>query len=322
MKAILVHTPGGPEQLTLAEVPVPSPGPGQVLIKISFIGVNYIDTYFRTGLYKADPPIAIGMEASGIVEAVGPGVRNLAPGDPVAYCMVRGSYAEYAVVPAWQTVKLPDGISLDTAAAALLQGMTAHYLTHSTFSVKAGVTALIHAAAGGTGFLLVQMSKLLGARVIATCSTPQKAELARQAGADEVILYNDQDFAAEARRLTGGRGVDVVYDSVGAATFHKSLDSLRPRGMMVSFGNASGPVPPVEPLLLSQKGSLFLTRPTLAHYAATEEEFQWRASDVLNWIALGRLRVHIFKIYPLADAAQAHRDLEGRATTGKLLLKP
>lgn len=322
MKAIQVSSPGGPEQLQLADVPVPAPGPGQVLIKIAFIGVNYIDTYFRTGLYKADPPISLGMEASGTVEAVGPDVRGLAPGDRVAYCLTRGSYAEYAVAPAWQVVKVPEGVELEAAAAALLQGMTAHYLTHSTFPLKAGDTALVHAAAGGTGLLVVQMARMLGARVIGTVSTQAKAAIARQAGANEVILYTVQDFAAECRSLTNGRGVDVVYDSVGAATFMQSLDSLRPRGLMVSFGNASGPVPSVEPLLLSQKGSLFLTRPTLFNHAATPDELQWRASDVLNWIALGRLKINVHKIYNLEDAAQAHRDLENRATSGKLLLKP
>lgn len=322
MKAIQVSVPGGPERLQIVDIPVQNPGPGQVRIKISYIGVNFIDIYFRTGLYKADPPISLGMEASGVVDAVGPGVRRLIPGDRVVYCMARGSYAEYAVVSAAQVARVPDEVSLETAAAALLQGMTAHYLTHSTFSLKSGTTALIHAAAGGTGLLLVQMAKMLGARVIGTCSTEEKAALARQAGADEVILYKDQDFVSEVWRLNGGRGVDVVYDSVGASTFLKSLDCLRPRGYMVTFGNASGPVPPVEPMLLNQKGSLFLTRPNLAHYAATEEEFQWRAGDVLNWVALGRLKVKIFKIYSLADAAQAHRDLEGRLTSGKLLLRP
>jgi NADPH2:quinone reductase len=306
----------------LVDIPAPSPGPGQILIKIAFSGVNYIDTYYRTGLYKSELPIDIGMEAAGVVESVGPDVRGFAAGQRVAYCMARGSYAEYAVVPASQVVKLPDGIALDIAAAALLQGMTAHYLTHSTFSLKAGDTALVHAAAGGAGLLVVQMARMLGARVIGTVSTEAKAAMAREAGANEVVLYNTQDFAAEAKRLTGGRGVDVVYDSVGAATFLKSLDSLRPRGMLVSFGNASGPVPAVEPLLLSQKGSLFLTRPTLSHYAATPEELQWRAGEVLNWIAAGRLKIHIHRIYNLAEAAQAHLDLESRATSGKLLLKP
>jgi NADPH:quinone reductase len=322
MKAIQVQAPGGPEQLQLVDVPAPQPGPGQILVKIAFAGVNYIDTYFRTGLYKSELPIAIGMEAAGVVESVGPDVRGLLVGQRVAYCMARGSYAEYAVVPVWQAVKVPDGVGFDIAAAALLQGMTAHYLTHSTFALKAGDTALVHAAAGGTGLLVVQMARMLGACVIATVSTEAKAAIARQAGANEVILYNTQDFAAEARRLTGDRGVDVVYDSVGAATFLKSLDSLRPRGMLVSFGNASGPVPAVEPLLLSQKGSLFLTRPTLFHYAATPEELQWRAGEVLNWIAAGRLKINIHRTYNLTEAPQAHIDLESRATSGKLLLKP
>jgi NADPH2:quinone reductase len=321
MRAIQVHTPGPPEHLQLVDILPPSPGPGQVLVKIVFAGVNYIDTYYRTGLYKSDLPIAIGMEAAGVVEAVGPDVRGFAAGQPVAYCMARGSYAEYAVVPAWQVIRVPDGVGLDIAAAALLQGMTAHYLTHSTFSLKAGDTALVHAAAGGAGLLVVQMARMLGARVIGTVSTEAKAAIAREAGANEVVLYSTQDFAVEAKRLTGGRGVDVVYDSVGAATFLKSLDSLRPRGMLVSFGNASGPVPAVEPLLLSQKGSLFLTRPTLFHYTATPEELQWRAGEVLNWIAAGRLKIKIHRTYDLSEATQAHLDLESRATSGKLLLK-
>ena len=321
MRAIQVHSPGGPEKLQLVDIPAPSPGAGQVLVKIALAGVNYIDTYYRTGLYKSELPIDIGMEAAGVVESVGPDVRGFAAGQRVAYCMARGSYAEYAVVPAWQLIKIPGGVGFDIAASALLQGMTAHYLTHSTVALKAGDTALVHAAAGGTGLLVVQMARMLGARVIGTVSTEAKAAIARQAGANEVILYNAQDFAAEAKRLTEGRGVDVVYDSVGAATFLKSLDSLRPRGMLVSFGNASGPLPAVEPLLLSQKGSLFLTRPTLLHYTATPEELQWRAGEVLNWIAAGRLKISIHRTYDLAEASQAHIDLESRATSGKLLLK-
>lgn len=321
MRAVQVHSPGGPEKLQLVDVPAPSPGAGQVLVKIAFAGVNYIDTYYRTGLYKSELPIAIGMEAAGVVESVGPDVRGFAAGQRVAYCMARGSYAEYAVVPAWQLIKVPGGMGLDIAAAALLQGMTAHYLTHSTFSLKAGDTALVHAAAGGAGLLVVQMARMLGVRVIGTVSTEAKAAIARQAGANEVILYNAQDFAAETKRLTEGRGVDVVYDSVGAATFLKSLDSLRPRGMLVSFGNASGPVPAFEPLLLSQKGSLFFTRPTLLHYTATPEELQWRAGEVMNWIAAGRLKISIHRTYDLAEASQAHMDLESRATSGKLLLR-
>jgi NADPH:quinone reductase len=322
MRAIQVHEVGGPDQLRLAEIPVPAPAPGQALIKIHAIGVNFIDTYHRTGLYKLPLPACIGMEASGVVEAVAAGVASVAVGDRVAYAMARGSYAEYAIVPAGQLVRIPDGLDDQTAAAAMLQGMTAHYLTHSTFPLSSSDTALVHAAAGGTGLLLVQIAKMRGARVIGTTSTAEKAALARAAGADDVVLYTEQDFEAEVKRLTGGRGVDVVYDSVGASTFMKSLDSLRPRGMMVSFGNASGAVPPIEPLVLSQKGSLFLTRPTLANYATTAEELRWRAGDVLGWAASGKLKVRISRTYPLSKAPQAHRDLEGRATTGKLLLIP
>lgn len=322
MKAILVHTPGGPEQLRLDEVDLPAPGPGQARVKIYKSGVNFIDIYFRTGLYKADPPFSIGMEAAGVVDAIGDGVTEVAVGDRVAYAMQRGSYAEYAVVPAWQLVKMPGALDFAQGAAAMLQGMTAHYLTHSTWPLKPGDTCLVHAAAGGAGLLIVQMAKMRGATVIGTTSTPAKAEKARAAGADHVILYTEVDFAAETRKLTGGRGVDVVYDSVGAATFDQSLDSLRPRGLMVSFGNASGPVPPVAPLTLNNKGSLFLTRPTLAHHCATREELLWRASDVLGWVASGQLKLHIEKTYPLRDAAQAQIDLASRQTTGKLLLDP
>ncbi|MCX6636531.1 MAG: quinone oxidoreductase, partial [Acidobacteria bacterium] len=253
MKAIRVHTFGGPEVLTLDEIPVPQPGPGEVLVRIRAIGVNFIDIYHRTGLYKADPPITLGMEAAGVVEAVGEGFTQLVPGDRVAYCMTRGSYAEYAVIPAWQAIQIPAALDFESAAAALLQGMTAHYLTHSTFELKPGHTALVHAAAGGTGRLIVQLAKMRGARVIATTSSAAKAEIVRRTGADEIILYTQQDFQAEVKRLTDGRGVDVVYDSVGASTFDGSLKSLRPRGLMVTFGNASGPVPPIEPLVLSQK---------------------------------------------------------------------
>lgn len=322
MKAIVVRQYGGPEQLELTEIDIPTLGPGEAVVEVRAAGVNYIDTYHRTGLYPADPPFVPGMEGAGVVTAIGPGVTEVAVGDRVAWAMTRGSYAQYAIVPAGRLIRLPEEVSFDLAAAAMLQGMTAHYLTHSTYPLQPGDTALVHAAAGGTGLLVVQMAKMRGARVIGTTSTPEKAALARQHGCDEVILYTEQDFAAEVKRLTGGRGVDVVYDSVGAATFDRSLDSLRPRGMMVSFGNASGPVPPFSPLLLSQKGSLFLTRPTLAHYAATREEMLARGRDVLDWVAAGRLKVQIYKIYPLAEAAQAHRDLEGRKTTGKLLLRP
>lgn len=322
MKAIQVREPGGPDKLELVEVPKPVPAAGQALVKIHAIGVNYIDTYFRTGLYKADPPVSIGMEAAGVVEAAGESVPGLAAGDRVAYCMERGAYAEFAAVPAWRLVKIPGGMAFETAAAAMLQGMTAHYLTHSTYALGSSDTTLVHAAAGGTGLLIVQMAKMRGARVIGTTSTPEKAALARQAGADEVILYTEQDFESEVKRLTAGRGVDVVYDSVGASTFLKSLNSLRPRGMMVSFGNASGAVPAIEPLVLSQKGSLFLTRPTLAHYAATREELLARAEDVLGWTATGKLTLRVHEAYKLSEAVRAHRDLEGRRTSGKLLLIP
>ena len=322
MRAIQVSEPGGPEQLALVEVPVPVPGPGQALIKIAAIGVNFIDVYYRTGLYKAELPVSIGMEAAGAVEAIGPEVTDVAVGDRVAYAMARGSYAEYAAVPTWQLVKMPSSLDYQAAAASMLQGMTAHYLTHSTFPLGSSDTALVHAAAGGTGLLIVQMAKMRGAQVIGTVSTPAKADLAREAGADQVILYSEADFEAEVKTLTWNRGVDVVYDSVGASTFLKSLNSLRPRGMMVSFGNASGPVPAFSPLLLAQKGSLFLTRPTLANYTSTTEELHWRAGDVLEWVASGKLKTRIHRTYPLSEAAQAHQDLEGRATSGKLLLVP
>jgi NADPH2:quinone reductase len=316
MKAVFVEQNGGVENLKYADMPKPSPGPGQALVKIAASGVNYIDVYIRMGLYPAPLPAVLGSEGAGTVEAVAPDVTGLAPGDRVAYAMARGSYAEYAVVPAWQLVKIPAAIDFQSAAAAMLQGMTAHYLTHSTYPLKSGDSCLIHAAAGGTGLLVVQMAKMRGARVIATVGTAEKAKLAKDAGADEVIVYTEEDF------VTRAKGVHVVYDSVGKSTFLKSLDCLRPRGMLVSFGNASGPVADFAPLLLSQKGSLFLTRPTLANYSATPEELAWRAGDVLNWVGQGKLKLHIHRVYPLADTAQAHRDLEGRKTTGKLLLTP
>ena len=316
MKAVFVEQPGGVENLKYADLPRPEPGPGQARVKIAAAGVNFIDVYFRIGLYKADPPVVLGNEAAGTVEAVGSGVSEVKVGDRVAYAMARGSYAEYAVVPAWQLVTIPDAVSFDTAAAAMLQGMTAHYLTHSTWPLNAGQSCLIHAAAGGVGLLLVQMAKMLGARVIGTVGDDEKARQARDAGADEVVVYTRDDFVAKAK------GVDVVYDGVGQATFLKSLDCLRPRGLMASFGNASGPVADFSPLLLAQKGSLFLTRPSLAQYTANREELLWRASDVLDWIAAGKLKLHIHKTWPLAQAGDAHRELEGRKTTGKLLLHP
>lgn len=322
MKAIQVKETGGPEQMHLVDIPKPQPGPKEALVKVAASGVNFIDVYMRIGLYKADLPFTLGNEAAGVVEAVGAEVTEVRPGDRVAYAMSRGSYAEYAVVPAWQLVKVPDHMDLNNAAAAMLQGMTAHYLTHSTFPLKPGQTCLVHAAAGGAGRLIVQMAKMRGARVLGTTSTEAKAELARQAGIDEVIFYTKQDFEAEVKRLTGGQGVDVVYDSVGAPTYMQGLNCLHPRGMMVLFGQSGGKVPPLDPTILNTKGSLFLTRPSLAHYCATREELLWRAGDVLQWVASGKVKLAIERIYPLAQAAQAHRDLESRATAGKLLLIP
>lgn len=322
MRAIRVHEVGGPEQMRVDQIEVPTPGPKQALVKIDTSGVNFIDIYFRTGLYKADAPFTLGMEAAGVVEAVGPDVAEVAVGDRVAYAMSRGSYAEYAVVPSATLVKVPEGVTLESAASVMLQGMTAHYLSHSTFPLEKHHTALIHAAAGGTGALLVQMAKMRGARVIATAGNSEKAARAKAVGADEVIVYSEQDFEAETRRLTNGVGVDVVYDSVGAATWEKSLGSLKPRGMMVSFGNASGAVPAIQPLILSTKGSLYLTRPTLASYCANREELLWRAGDVLRWLASGSLQTKVHQVYPFEQAAQAHIDLAGRVSAGKLLLKP
>jgi NADPH:quinone reductase len=320
MKIIQVQNPGGPDAMQLVDVPTPTPGPKQALVRIHAAGVNFIDVYFRTGLYKADPPITLGSEAAGVVESVGPDVTEVAPGDRVAYAMARGAYAQYAVVPAAMLVKLPDSVDFPTAAAAMLQGMTAHYLTHSTYPLKAGDTCLVHAAAGGAGGLTVQMAKMLGATVYGTAGTPEKAKIARDHGADECIVYTQQDFESEIKRLTQNRGVDVVYDSVGKTTFEKSLNSLRPRGTLALFGQSSGPVPPFDPSILNAKGSLFLTRPSLGHYVATREELLWRAGDVLSWIASGKLKLRIDRSYPLADVAQAHRALEGRHTAGKLLL--
>jgi len=316
MKAVYVEQPGGVENLKYGEVPKPSLGPGQALVKIAAAGVNFIDIYFRTGLYPAPAPVVLGSEAAGTVEAVAPDVTTVKPGDHVAYAMSRGSDAEYAAVPAWQLTKIPSRVDFNSAAAVILQGMTAHYLTHSTYQLKPGDSCLIHAAAGGTGLILVQMAKMLGAHVVGTVGSDEKAKLAKDAGADEVIVYTKEDFTARAK------GMNVVYDSVGKSTFMQSLDCLKPRGLMVTFGNASGPVPEIAPLLLSQKGSLFLTRPTLANYATTAEEVAWRAGDVLKWVAEGKLKLHIHKIYPMSDVAQAHRDLEGRKSTGKLLLIP
>lgn len=322
MKAIQISETGGPEVLKLAELPIPEPGPGQVLIRIEAVGVNFIEIYFRKGVYKSALPFVPGSEAAGTVEELGPGVTGFAPGDAVASVSVLGSYAEYALVPASQLVKTPAGLCPEQAASALLQGMTAHYLSHSTFPLKEGNTALVHAGAGGVGLLLTQMAKRLGVRVITTVSTEAKAELSREAGASEVILYTVQDFEEEVKRLTDGKGVDVVYDSVGKTTFEKSLNCLRPRGLLALFGASSGAVPPFDLIQLSGKGSLFVTRPTLWHYVATRAELEWRAGDVLRWAAAGELKLRAEHVYALDEAAQAQIDLEGRLTTGKVLLEP
>lgn len=322
MKAIQIRETGGPEVLQMVDLPIPEPGPGQVLIRVEAVGVNFIEIYFRKGTYKATMPLVPGSEAAGTVEELGPGVTGFKPGDAVASASVMGSYAEYALVPAAQLVKVPDGLTPEKAAAAMLQGMTAHYLAYSTYPLKAGETALVHAGAGGVGLLLTQIAARIGARVITTVSTKEKAELSREAGAAEVILYTEQDFETEVKRLTGGKGVDVVYDSVGRTTFEKSLNCLRPRGLLALFGGSSGPAPLFDLIQLSSKGSLYITRPTLWHYVATRKELEWRANEVLNWAASGDLKLRTEFIYPLAEAAQAQIDMENRRTTGKILLEP
>ena len=322
MNAIQISAVGGPEVLQPTELPIPEPGPGQVLIRIEAVGVNFIEIYFRKGVYKATLPLVPGSEAAGTVEKLGPGVAGFAEGDAVASVSVLGSYAEYALVPAEKLIKVPSRLTPERAAAAMLQGMTAHYLAYSTFALKAGDTALVHAGAGGVGLLLTQIASRLGARVITTVSTKEKAILSREAGAAEVILYTEQDFESEVRRITGGKGVDVVYDSVGRTTFDKSLNCLRPRGLLALFGASSGPVPPFDLVQLSGKGSLFVTRPTLWHYVATRAELEWRAGKVLDWAATGELKLRTEHMYPLDQAAQAQIDLEGRKTTGKILLEP
>jgi NADPH2:quinone reductase len=322
MKAIQVQKTGGPEVLSLVDLPMPAPKPNEALIQIGAIGVNFIDVYFREGRYPSPLPFIDGQEAAGTVTEVGGEVRSLKPGDRVAYCNVLGSYAEYQAVPEARLVKMPQGLSDEQGAGALLQGMTAHYLVHSTYALKGGETALIHAAAGGVGLLLVQMAKMAGARVIGTAGNDEKAQLARQAGADEVIVYTREDFEAETKRLTGNKGVDVIYDGVGRSTFEQDLNLLRPRGYLVLFGGASGAVAPFDPIRLSQKGSLFLTRPTLKDYSSERKELEQRAGDVLGWIAAGKLKLRIAHKYKLEDVQQAHRDLEGRKTTGKLVLAP
>jgi len=322
MKAILVPKTGGVDVLTYTDVPDPKPKPNEVIVKIAASGVNFIDVYFREGRYPITPPFIVGQEASGVVSEVGSGVKDFTLGDRVAYTGVTGAYAEYEAIPSDRLVRVPAGITDHQAAAAMLQGMTAHYLTRSTYPLKPGDIALVHAAAGGVGLLLVQMAKALGARVIATVSTEEKAKLAREAGADDIILYTKQDFEVETKRLTDGKGVHVVYDGVGKTTFDQDLNVLRPRGYLALFGASSGSVPPFDLNKLGQKGSLFITRPTLVHHMASHEELQQRAGDVLNMIASGKLKLRIEHLYPLKDARQAHQDLEGRKTTGKLLLIP
>ena len=322
MQAIQVSEVGGPEVLTLADLPIPSPKANEAVVQIKAAGVNFIDVYIREGRYPTPLPFVSGQEAAGVVTELGSDVTTLQRGDRVAYTSVLGSYAEYAAVPASRVVKIPDELDFEQAAAAMLQGMTAHYLLYSSYKLQRGETALIHAAAGGVGLLLVQMAKRIGARVIATAGTHDKAQLARDAGADECIVYTESDFEVETKRLTNGEGVHVVYDGVGKATFDRDLNVLRPRGYLVLFGGSSGAVPPFDLIALSQKGSLFITRPTLAHYTATREELEWRANDVLQMIVRGELKLRIHGKYPLGEAAQAHRDLEGRKTTGKLLLIP
>lgn len=322
MKAIRVHVTGGPEVLTLEELPDPVPGPAELLVNVEAIGLNFIEIYFRQGLYPSPLPFIPGSEAAGVVAGVGAEVKGFRVGDRVVTVNARGAYATMTLVPADKAVKIPDGVATKVAAAAWLQGLTAHYLTHSTFDLKPGNSCIVHAAAGGVGLLLCQMAKAKGAFVIGTASTPEKRELAKRAGAAEVIDYTTADFSVEARRLTGGAGVDVVYDSVGASTFQRSLQSIRPRGMLVLFGASSGPVPPFDPQLLNRSGSLFLTRPTLTHYVATRAELEQRGGDLLGWIASGKLDVRIGAEFKLADAAKAHVALASRGTTGKTLLTP
>ncbi|MGW3470297.1 quinone oxidoreductase family protein [Saccharopolyspora sp. NPDC000995] len=322
MHAIRVAANGGPEVLEYSEAELPDPGPGQLLVEVAAAGVNFIDTYQRSGIYSMKLPFTPGSEGAGKVVAVGPDVTGFGVGDRIAWAMAPGSYAERALVPADKAVRVPDGVDDHTAAAALLQGLTAHYLITSTYPVRTGETALVHAAAGGMGLLLTQLIKSRGGNVIGTVSTPEKEELAREAGADEIIRYTEADVVEEVKDLTDGRGVDVVYDGVGKTTFDASLASLRPRGMLALFGASSGPVPPVDPQRLNAAGSVFLTRPSLAHHILTRDELDSRANELFSWIASGTLKIRIGGTYPLADAYRAHEDLEGRRTTGKLLLLP
>jgi NADPH2:quinone reductase len=322
MHAVRVHEPGDASKLTYEEVVVPEPKAGEVRVKVAAIGLNFVEIYNRKGLYPNQLPFTPGGEFAGTVDAVGEGVADLKPGDRVATANGTGAYADYAIAPAEKLVPLPEGVSLELGAAVMLQGMTAHYLALSTYMLKSGDTALVHAGAGGVGQLLVQIAKKRGARVLATVSTEEKARLAREAGADEVILYTQDDFEIEVKRLTGGKGVEVVYDSVGKTTFLKGLNCLKPRGLMALYGQSSGPVEPINLQLLNQKGSLFATRPTLGHYVLTREELLWRAGDLFKWIASGELKVRVDRSFPLAQVAAAHTYMEDRGTKGKVLLIP
>jgi len=322
MKAIRIHQFGGPEVLQLDDLPVPEPGLGEARVKLQAIGVNYVDIYHRLGLYHGQLPLALGEEGGGVVDAIGPGVTDVKPGDRVAYASVPGSYADYAIVPAWRLIPVPAGFDLSLAVAVMLQGLTAHYLAFSTFPLGAGHTALVHAGAGGVGSLLTQIAKRRGARVIATVSTEEKAALARESGADDVILYTHSDFEIEVKRLTNGQGVEVVYDSVGKTTFDQSLNCLRPRGYLVLYGQSSGPAPPLDPQTLNAKGSLFLTRPTLKHYTANRAELLSRTQNLFDWMLKGELRVRVDKTFALTEAAAAHRYMEARQSKGKVLLLP
>ncbi len=322
MKAIQIQQNGGPEVLHLVDLSIPTPGPGEALIKIEASGINFVDIYFREGRYPTKLPFVPGQEAAGTVISIGEGVTTFKPGDRVVWCHIFGTYAEFAVAPVSRLITLPSGITFQQAAAAMLQGMTAHYLAHSTYKIQPGDNILIHAGAGGVGLLLIQMAKFLGARVITTVSTEEKAALARNAGADDVILYTLYNFTAEVKRLTDNKGVAVVYDSVGKTTFDGSLACLKPLGLLALFGGSSGAVPPFDLIKLSQLGSLFITRPTMKDYIATRADLEARANAVLNWVAFGKLKLRTEHTYPLADAAQAQRDLEARKTTGKVLLVP
>ena len=322
MKSVRIHAAGGPDQMRLEELPMPTPGPGQVLVKVKAAGVNFIDIYQRSGQYSVPMPYGLGLEGAGVVEALGPAVDHIAVGNRVAWNGVAGSYATHVAVPADRLVPLPESLRFEDGAAAMLQGMTAHYLACTTYPLKSGERCLVHAAAGGVGLLLCQIAKSRGAQVLGTVSTEEKAALAHESGADRAILYTQQDFEVEAKRLTGGAGVHVVYDSVGKDTFEKGLNCLRPRGMMVLFGQSSGAVPPFDAQVLNAKGSLFLTRPSLGHYVATREELLRRSGDIFGWIESGKLKLRIGGSYPLAEAPRAHEDLASRKTTGKLILIP